>query len=197
MVATLKTPFGQTLTETRHDLYQTQLVNNPAFYWLATNTQSVTNYFVRQVNVTLNSDDLFTVEANQVTFLQHCTSNHTSCATGKKGMLIWGNSLVFAGKQHCFTRTYTNHPCLVTPTSIRCTDINLIISSLFHQYHCGVRGPFVRLVVTTDPLSIALHNTTDFIPMSSDFSNIFNETRLNPDPKLSLIVKQFNPCSPY
>lgn len=197
MVATLRSPAGLPLVQTRHDLYQTQLKTNVAFYWLASDTQRVTNYYVRQTNVTVNSDDGVTIEANNVDFLHHCTNNVTSCTTGSRlGTLLWGPNLVFGGKENCVIRTYTNHPCLLSPTSVRCNDINLVTTSLYHQYHCGLRSHFARLVVTTDSQSIALHNTTDFIPISADFSHLYNETRLNPDPQMGLIIKQFNMCTP-
>lgn len=128
---------------------------------------------------------------------RHCTLDQRNCPTTKKGVLIWGRNINFYGRQNWVKRTYLNHPCLITPTTVRCTDLNLVVTSLYYKFPCGTPGPYMRLAITNDTQSVALHNSTDYQPISADFTNLYNETRFNPNIQLGLIIKQFNLCNNY
>jgi len=187
---------GNSLQQIRYDYWRTNLSVTASYAWLSTRRTSVVNIHVVHTNVTVDPSDLNTILVSNTNLREPCRFSKGFCATGTKaGSIIWGHNLLFGGKLHCQSREYTHQPCLLTKTSLRCPEANLVITSLFTPFRCqATKLGFVRMVLTNNTLNTELQSTNEFVPITSDFDTIYNDTKEYFHPKLHLLAYQLNMC---
>ena len=189
-------PFTRTsLQQIRWDFWSTNRKTKTSYVWPKSKYDSVTNYHVRIFNLTINSDDHETIEVTNTDLETHCTINQRVCKTGaRQGVIIWGSNLPVQGHIKCIDRQYGPEPCILTNTTIRCIQSNVVISNLFESVGCARRLALMRLVLTNDTTDQVLRNSQDFVPLSSDFNNLFADFHEFYQTNLSVLGIQYDMC---
>lgn len=196
MIRTKTDPSGTPLKKLTWNTWETTKWPDVDYYWPSTDTGTVTNYKVKFLNLTIQLEDNL-VAAPTVEFTEPCHVNKQQCNTSAEGIVVWHSHLTFGGAPpECIKRHYPQLNCLLSQENLRCPEARFIISTLKKEIACGQTGSFVRIVVSNRQGQRAMTNTSDFVPLSLEFSQLYNETIHAGQQDRILVVKQFLIC-PY
>jgi hypothetical protein len=196
IVAHMRDHMGHELKQITWEKYGTSLKTSTSYSWPTTTYSTVNNFYVRHINVTIDSEDHSTIIVPGANFIRRCNFTDQSCSTERLGEAFWAKSTVFGGKTACHRREYKSQNCLLSNNQLRCPEANIVLSSLFLPYRClgAQRLGLARLVFTNNTLGRALTGSSDYLPVDSVFHHLYEDTNVDMSLGMSMLAYQLGMC---
>jgi len=194
MTTTLVDPHHVPLTKITWQLYGTTRVPHTDFAWPGTETDTVYNYYVRLLNLTLDTETMI-ITAPQIDFIEQCHVNTSTCNTLRQGVVIWGENVQLPTNQTCQFQTLPMQTCILSNTSLHCPETYLLFNTLFQPSPCGRNIGMARASLTTNVTNANLTMSQEFFPLSSEFDLLINTTKFYDNDTPKMIIKQIHLCN--